>query len=167
MGNIGCGWNDEALVSYAAGRLDLQDRASVEEHLGVCAACREAASAQAEVWTALESWEAPAVSADFDRRLYARMAAESTWQQRVRRLFRPVLVRRALPLAAAACLTLVAVIAVKHPATQHPATPAVTAVTAPREEPLRPEQLESALQDMESLQEFNGMIRPDAGQAEM
>ncbi|MGD0499025.1 MAG: zf-HC2 domain-containing protein [Bryobacteraceae bacterium] len=163
MGATNCGWNEETLLEYGAGRLDSRTRASVERHLEVCAACREAAAGQQALWAALDAWEAPPVAADFDRRLYRRMEEDVPWRERMLRLFRPALVRRGLPIAAAAGLAVAAVILIERPA----ASPPVPAANAQQVEPLRPDQGESALQDMEMLQEFNGLIRPDAGESRL
>ena len=163
MDKIGCGWNGEAIVEYGAGKLDAQTRTSVERHIESCAACREAAAGQAQVWTALDAWEAPPVSPDFDRRLYARMSANVTWRERALRFLRPALLRRGVPLVAATGLIAVAVVVIEYP---HRTTP-VPAQAVRQVEPLRPDQVESALQDMQTLQEFNGMIRPETGESQM
>jgi anti-sigma factor RsiW len=163
MGATNCKWDEETLLAYGAGRLDPQTRESVEQHLEGCASCREAAAGQQAVWAALDAWDAPPVGADFDRRLYRRMKEEIPWRERILRLFRPALVRRGLPITAAAGLMVAAVVFFVRPA----APPPAPKTDAQQVEALRPDQVESALQDMEMLQEFNGLIRPDAGNSEM
>ena len=64
------------LLAHTSRKLDAERAAVLEEHLANCPACREYAAAQFAVWEALDAWEAPEVSADFDRRLYARIDEE-------------------------------------------------------------------------------------------
>ena len=70
----------EILLDYSGGRLDgLLDevrRREIDQHVESCAACRELVEAQRTVFTALDDFAAPEVSADFDQKLYARIAAE-------------------------------------------------------------------------------------------
>jgi hypothetical protein len=151
------------LLEYAAGGLDAAGREAVERHIGECGPCRDLVADQRGVWAALDGWEAPPVSVDFDRRLYARIAREESWWDRILRLFSPVLMRRGLPVAAAAGLALVAILVMSHPA---PVPPAPLAKVQ-QAEPLRPDQVETALQDMEMLREFNGLVRPDPADSKM
>jgi len=158
MSRIECEENAELLPAYAAGRLDEESRAKLERHLETCPACRESGGGQRAVWDALGAWEAPPVSAGFDRRLYARIAREVPWWERALRPFRPALIRQGLPIAAAACLLAMAGMAVHRSAHVRPAPRNAAAQL----EPLRPEQAESALEDMELLHEFNGLVRADS-----
>ncbi len=64
------------LMDYCAGKLDPQAAVALEEHFAVCGDCRKWIEAQRAVWTALEGWMAPPVSAGFDRRLYERLEME-------------------------------------------------------------------------------------------
>ena len=98
------------LMAYAAGTLDPSTAAALEQHLAVCAACRSLADEQIAMWKALDIWEAPSVSPDFDRRLYSRIDSEVrlSWWERLARPFRPMPLRQTLPLAASACLLLMA-----------------------------------------------------------
>ncbi len=66
--------NADVLLDYCARSLDAERKAMLEVHMEYCADCREMAKAQMEVWAAMDSYEAEAISADFDRKLYARMA---------------------------------------------------------------------------------------------
>jgi anti-sigma factor RsiW len=83
----------ETLFDYCEGSADR----AVEVHLAGCAACRDRVDSHRAMWSALDRWEAPPVSTDFNRRLYARIESEDRrsrwWQQ---------------PLAAAAALVIVA-----------------------------------------------------------
>jgi anti-sigma factor RsiW len=94
----------ELLVGYTAGTLDPAAAADFDRHLGSCPACRAAVAQQRVVWSALEEWHPAPVSADFDARLYQRMAAEehAAWWRRVSWLncsWRP-----AIPVVAAAAV---------------------------------------------------------------
>ena len=159
---IGCEEYAESLVAYSAGKLDRAGRAAFDEHLAGCPECREAARGQRAVWEALDGWEAPPVSLEFDRRLWKRIENEASWLERFLRPFDREFVRRGLPIAAVASLALVAAIIVRQPAR-------VTPPRAPsaRIEPLRPDQADSALRDMELLQEFNVLLRPDPADSSM
>src|SRR5450755_308988 len=98
--------NPDVLMAYVAGQLDTVTSGALERHLAGCAACRSFAAKQAALWKTLDAWEAPAVSLDFDRRLYHRIEAEapaSLWE-RITGSFRFLPLRQALPLTAVAGL---------------------------------------------------------------
>ena len=86
----------ELLTGYLAKTLDAAEMAEVERHVRDCADCRGLAS----VWEKLDEFAAPEVRADFDARLYARIAEEDSHQPWWRRL----LWRPAVPLVAAGAL---------------------------------------------------------------
>jgi anti-sigma factor RsiW len=163
MSRMECGENADALLQFAAGRLDAEATARLERHMEVCPACREFAGGQRAVWEALGAWESSPVSPDFDRRLYRRIEREVSWWDRALRPFRPALIRRGLPIAAAAGLALMAGIVVDRSTVVRPApeTPSIQV------ESLRPDQVESALEDMEMLREINGLVRPDSAGSTM
>src|ERR1700693_6023091 len=102
--------NPEMLVAYAAGELDLETTQALELHMAGCPDCRSMAAGQTAVWKALDAWEAPLVSPDFDRRLYRRIGQGTrlSWWERLTRPFRPMPLRQLLPLTATAGLLLVA-----------------------------------------------------------
>jgi anti-sigma factor RsiW len=105
----------EILTGHLAGTLDRARAADLERHVEDCPNCR----ALLQVWDHLDEFPAPALSEDFDHRLYARIAKEARmpWWRRMwlptvslwRPLWRPV-----LPLAAA-CAVLVLALAVRNP----------------------------------------------------
>jgi anti-sigma factor RsiW len=138
----------EMLVAYAAGELDLETAGALEGHLAGCPACRSLAAEQAAVWQALDAWEAPAISPDFNRRLYRRIQNEVrlSWWERLTRAFRPMPLRQALPLTATAGLLLMAGLILHRP---NPVAPA-----RPRAETVRAEQVETTLDDLELLRQF-------------
>jgi len=86
----------ELLTGYLAKTLDTAGMAEVDRHIQECADCRGLVS----VWEKLDEFAAPEVTADFDARLYARIAADDARQPWWRRL----LWRPAVPLVAAGAL---------------------------------------------------------------
>jgi anti-sigma factor RsiW len=154
-----CGENADLLLEYVAGRLNGEATARLERHLEVCPGCREVTGGRRAVWEALDAWEPVPVSPDFDRRLYRRIELEVSWWDRMIRPFRPALIRRGLPIAAAAGLVLVAGLMVVDRSITVKPVPEKASVQM---ESLRPDQAESALEDMQMLQEINGLAPPDA-----
>ena len=158
MSHNGCWGETELLLKYAAGGLDAASGEAVERHMEACGPCREFVAGQRAVWAALDRWETPPVAEDFDRCLYARIARESSWWDRITRLFSSAPIRRGLPVAAAAGLVLVAVLVINRPKPVELAP----RVAVQQVEPLQPDQVDSTIQDMEMLREFSGLVRPDA-----
>ena len=142
--------NAEVLLSYSARRLNPESTAILEAHMEVCPQCREFRDGQKMLWEALDQWEARPISPDFDRRLYRKIEeqARTGWWERVFGAGRPEFLRPALPLAAAACLVLVAGFIIDNPGRFF--TPAIE---APQVREV--EQVERTLEDMEMLRQFN------------
>jgi anti-sigma factor RsiW len=156
------GENAGHLLDYAAGKLKTGARAQMERHIEACPACREFAGAQQAVWQALEDWGPAEVSLDFDRRLYARIEQDVSWWTRWwTDLLRPLnpLFRHSVPIAAAAGVVIMAGLLMNRPAT----VPVSPAPQSAQVEALQPEQVESALDDMEMLREFNHLVPDNAG----
>jgi hypothetical protein len=88
---------------------------------------------------------------DFDRRLYRRIEEQDRmgWWTRVFGSMRPMFLRPALPLAAMACLVLVAGFIIDEPRKMF--APAAEVPQAVREV----EQVERTLEDLEMLRQFN------------
>jgi anti-sigma factor RsiW len=86
----------ELLTGYLAKTLDAAGMAEVDRHIQDCPDCRGLVS----VWEKLDEFAAPQVTAGFDARLYARIAAEDARRPWWRRL----LWRPAVPLVAAGAL---------------------------------------------------------------
>jgi anti-sigma factor RsiW len=142
----------ELLLAYTARRLDPARTAVLEDHMNVCAQCAEFRAGQEMVWQALDAWEAPPVTPDFNRRLYQRIEAEAAapWYKR---LFNtPVAMwKPALPLAAA-CLLVVAGFVLDHPvATTQPTASPGFRVNSVAEA----EQVENALDDLQLLRQLD------------
>lgn len=144
------------MLAYTAGRLDGRTKLALESHLESCAACREFVNGQNAVWSALDLWEAAPVSADFDRRLYQRIAQQVSWWDMLLAPFRPAF-RHALPVAAAAAVLLAAVVLVERPSARMTSQPATAQV-----ETLRPDQVEHALAEVEMLDQFNHLMRSES-----
>jgi anti-sigma factor RsiW len=155
--------NAELLLAHASRKLDAERAAVLEEHLSRCPACREYAAAQFAVWEALDAWNAPEVSADFDRRLYRRIEQEVSWWDLMIRPLRPFLAFRLAPLAAAACLLIIAGALLQHPT----GMPVRSAPESALVEPLPADQAASALQEMQIMQEFSSVVRADTADPRM
>jgi len=131
------------LMDYFARKLDPNSSLAMERHLEHCAACQEWMRRQQMVWSALDGWEAAAVSPDFDRQLYQRIAREERppfWSG----LFRP-----AFSLALASLVLLAALLI--RPLPPQPAGPPQQAHV----ESLDVDRLEKALDDVEMLRQLN------------
>jgi anti-sigma factor RsiW len=154
--------NPDVLMAYVAGQLDTVTSGALERHLAGCAACRSLAGEQAALWKTLDAWEAPAVSLDFDRRLYHRIGAEapaSLWQ-RITGSFRFMPFRQALPLTAVAGLLLMAGVIMRHPDSNVP-VPLLR-------ETVRADQVERTLDDLELLRQFGAASSssPESGHSD-
>jgi hypothetical protein len=143
----------ELLLAYSFRELDAEQAAGLDLHVRNCPACGAFLAAQAAVTGSLEQWEAPAVSPDFDRRLYRRIEQDVPWWNFLRG---PVTLRRWLPMAAAAAVLLAVGLWVEQPGAAPP--PATPAPATAQLDALPPEQAEHALQEMEIMQEFNRLV---------
>ena len=105
-----------------------------------------------ELWETLDQWTMPAVSSDFDSKLYARIASENSqpaWRKWMRRVFQPV-----TPVAfwkpvvslAAACAVLTVALVVHTPERTND-----VAVKQVHAESVDIEQVAKALDDLEIL----------------
>ena len=147
--------NAELLLSYSARRLNPEITAILEAHMEVCPQCREFRDSQRTLWEALDQWEARPISADFNRRLYRKIEEQEKlgWWEHIFGAGRPMFLRPALPLAATACLVLVAGFMIDNPGrfvTPAPENPQAREV----------EQVERTLEDMEMLRQFNLVSTP-------
>jgi hypothetical protein len=142
--------NSELLLSYSARRLDAERTIELEAHIASCRACGEFRDSQTALWAALDQWEARPVSSDFDRRLYRKIEEQQRlgWWGRIFGDARPMFLRPALPLAATACLLLVAGFIIDTP----DRAPAPVAESPQVREV---EQMERTLDDLEMLRQFN------------
>lgn len=153
----------DLLLAYTSGKLDTKTTAALEQHIGICPACREFAGNQRVAWEALDAWEAPPVSADFDGRLYRRIEQEVSWWNLLTRPFRPMLVRQGLPVVAAALVMLVVGSLLQRPGSVEP----VAQTESAQLESVQPEQVEHALEAMQMLSDFSHQVRAAAGKSPM
>ena|SRR5438477_12953602 len=143
------------LLAYCAGRLDVKGTAAIERHLGICPPCREFARGQQALWEALDTWEADPVSVEFDRRLYRRIEREVRGWDRLIRPLRALPIRHSLPVASAACVVVIVGALLQQPAAMQPAS----WIESAQLEPVQPEQVEHALDDMQMLSDFSRQVR--------
>jgi len=157
---IEAGNEAETMVALAGGRLTPAQREALELHMAECAACRRLADAQNLVWSALEAWTVPAVSTDFDGRLFARIAAEKRrpwWKGPVEWFsWKP-----ALPVAAA-CAALLGVFLLHEPVWHDSAPAAPSTMAQPADaQKVDVDQVERTLDDMDMLNQLDAP--PPAG----
>jgi hypothetical protein len=97
---------------------------------------------------------------DFNRRLFARIEqAPTSWWARLT----GQMMHHAVPVAAAAGVMILAGLTLLRPA----ATPIAPPQESAQVETLGPEQVQSALDDMEMLRDFNHLVRPDKTEPRM
>lgn len=145
------------LLEYVAGRLPAQMALEVQRHLESCAPCRHAAEAERRVWSALDDWEPMPVSADFNRKLHARIAGEAPggfWSRIwTKHGGQPGRWRLALAPGAVAGIAVLGAILMQSP------PPGV-----PRPEPgvdnVEVEQVEQTLEDMDMLRQLSSPPGP-------
>jgi anti-sigma factor RsiW len=106
------------LLDFCAGSLDPARAADVGRHIASCAGCRELAEKQRAVWDALDQWAPPAVSPDFNARVYARVEQESAgWRKWIPGALQPAVpysIWKSAALAAA-CAVLAIGFAIRSP----------------------------------------------------
>lgn len=151
------------LLAYTSQKLEGSSAAALERHMLSCSACRDFATAQRAVWQALDAWDAPKVSSGFDRDLYRAIEQEQArpgggWWSRWLAP-QPLLVRRGIPIAAAACLLVAAGLMLENPPGAPKPQPENIQV-----ETLQPDQVQHALDDMEMLSNFSRAARTDGGE---
>jgi hypothetical protein len=165
------GKSQELLLEYPTGRLDPAVQAILEEHVAVCFDCQQAIEAHSAVWEALDAWEPAPVSVDFNRRLWQRIdQAEANrgfdlgrFDLRRFDLSRwfNVSWKPALPVAAA-LLLVVGTFMFQHP---HELLP-IQSVAVPNGVTLTEvDQVESALDDLQLLQQLDSVTKPDSDAA--
>jgi anti-sigma factor RsiW len=157
--------NVEILLDYCARTLPADTLARLDQHVAECPSCRRELAAQQQVWSALDEFDATElnISADFDRRLYARIEAEHQepfWVRGWRKVFasgQPGAWRPAFSMAAVVMAAVVLLLV------QLPKSPVADDVTPVTQEQAAPvvntaiidsqdvEGLDSALEDIEML----------------
>lgn len=140
------------LVDYVDGALAPETRLEFDLHAKGCADCAGLLAAQRELWKSLDSFTAPAVSADFDRRLYARMAQEAqhpAWRRWLSGLFGAGFNFSPAMAGGTACAALLAGLLLYVPLHRAPVTP-----ESPQQnhiERIDMDQVEQALEDLDLL----------------
>ena len=109
----------ELLLDFCARNIEPERVAEIERHLARCGECRELVEQQRLVWDALDQWTPPAVSAEFNARVYARVAQESSgWRKWLPGVFQPAVPysiwKSAVLLAACAVLVIGFVVRAPH-----------------------------------------------------
>lgn len=141
----------EILLAYTARRLDSARTVLLEHHMDSCPECAEFRAGQELVWQALDAWDAPPVTADFNRRLYQRIDAEQAAPWYVRLFNTPwASWKPALPLAAAG-VVLIAGFVLDHPAS----APSTAPASGIRVTVMEAEQVETALDDLQLLHQLD------------
>jgi hypothetical protein len=151
--------NVQQLVDYCSRKLDLQTSAILERHIAICPACSEFAARQQAVWDALDAWDTGPVSADFDRRLYARIDSDVPWWHA---FLRPLTLRWNVVASAAGVFVLLgAGLLLNRPTAVTPTQQPEAAQVQPAT--VQPEQVERALDAMDMLAEFDSHVKSPAG----
>jgi anti-sigma factor RsiW len=141
----------DLLLAYTARRLDPVTSALLERHMDNCPQCAQFRAGQEVVWQALDAWDAPPVTPDFNRRLYQRIEAEAAAPWYVRLFRAPLAVwKPAIPLAAA-CLLVVAGFVFDHPV----ASPIPNSSPALHVTVSEAEQVEDTLDDLQLLRQLD------------
>jgi anti-sigma factor RsiW len=137
----------ELLLDFCSGKLEPGQRAEFERHIAGCAECREQVDAQRLVWETMERWTPPAVSPEFNARLYERIAADASgWRK-----WLPGILRPAVPLSigksaalATACAVLMAAFLMRAPHSHETAS-------QPDTEKVDIEQVANTLEELDML----------------
>ncbi len=141
----------EMLLAYTARRLDPAKTAILESHMDVCAECAEFRVKQELVWQALDAWEAPPVTPDFNRRLYQRIESEAAAPWYVRLISTPwAMWKPAIPLAFAGLLIMAGFMLDHSVSLTAPSTPPAIRVSV-----TEAEQVENALDDLQLLRQLD------------
>jgi anti-sigma factor RsiW len=141
------------LLSYLDRRLDPASTEALDRHISICPDCSRVVAAQRSVWNALDQWEPVAVSAGFDDRVMARIAAEREPASWWRRLNAHGWWRPAMPVAAA-CVALLAVAVWREPVTAENPSPGMDSAEV--------QQVEDTLSDLEMLRQLGLTEAPGA-----
>ncbi|MGA2114883.1 MAG: hypothetical protein ABSH56_09055 [Bryobacteraceae bacterium] len=156
--------NAALLVSHAARERAPDTAVWLDRHIAECAACRRFIERQQAVWEALDSWQPEPISPDFNRRLYARIEKterQVSWWHRLTGPLGPMPARHAMPIAATAVVLLAAGVLMDR--SRVPAAGPEQAQV----EMLQPEQVEHALDDMETIRQFDRAMRSDSPDPKM
>ncbi len=144
----------DLLLEYSARRLDAARATLVARHVEVCAECSAFLAGQTAVWDALDAWEPPAVSMDFNRRLWQRIdrATEVPWYRGLLNALHGANWKPVFPMAAAV-LVIAGAFVLDHQGervvTPGAGTPGVSIIEA--------DQLEQTLDDIQLLRQLDAV----------
>ena len=147
----------DLLLEYSARRLDAPRAMALERHVELCAECSAFLAAQTMVWDALDAWEPPPVSMDFNRRLWQRIdrAAEVPWYRGLLNALRAANWKPVFPMAAAV-LVIAGGFLLDHrgerAVTPGSATPGVSGVSI-----IEADQLDQTLDDIQLLRQLDSV----------
>jgi anti-sigma factor RsiW len=147
----------DLLLEYSARRLDASKAAVLARHIEVCAECSAFLAGQTAVWDALDAWEPPPVSMDFNRRLWQRIdrAAEMPWYRGLFDALRAANWKPVFPMAAAV-LVIAGGFLLDHrgerAVTPNSATPGVSGVSI-----IEADQLDQTLDDIQLLRQLDSV----------
>ena len=147
----------EVLFAYIDGTLDEQQAEALDRHAAGCVPCQTLIDGQRAMWTALDAWEAPELSPDFNRNLHAAVAAagDRGWRGWLSNVFTV----RKLMIPAGALALLVATIAfVQMP--QMPQNPEVDQKAGIESNEVR--QIEGTLDDLDVLSTLDAAMKGPA-----
>jgi anti-sigma factor RsiW len=142
----------DLLLDYSAGRLDAQAMAMLEKHLESCPACASFRAEQAAMWRALDAWDPPPVSVDFNRRLWQRIdaVAAEPWYKSLAASLRLADWKPVFPLTAAILLIAAGFLF------DHPGWRAVAPGSAGQNVSVKEaDQVEQTLDDIQLLHQFD------------
>jgi hypothetical protein len=147
----------DLLLDDSAGRLarrglNANRAALLAQHMEKCPACAAFRTQQKAVWDALDLWEPPPVSMDFNRRLWKRIddAAAAPWYVNLAESLRLANWKPMLPLTAA-ILVIAGGFLLDHPGGKN-ATPGVSVSEA--------DQVEQTLDDIQLLHQLDAVTAP-------
>jgi hypothetical protein len=128
----------------------------IENHLRACPSCAQMRQEQLALWRRLDEWTAPEISPGFEARLFRRMEARSSWFTRWLGPVQPAFA------GALACLVLLAGVVLDRARHVPPPPDQPVAIQGWDREDLR--QMDTALDDMQMLSEFEILPVAQAGE---
>ncbi len=155
------------VLAYVAGQLSGREELDMVSHVRECAGCAALVRSQSAVWDLLDACESPAVSADWNRRLQARIEQtppDSLWI-RFRRACQTWAARPAIPVAVLSLFFTVGLY-LERPADTPgtPSAPIALPVSAPAVTPKDAEQLGKAFEDLQLLHQLD-LVKDEAPDA--
>lgn len=153
--------NGALLVAHAARELAPDAAVQLDRHIAECAACSQFMQRQQAVWEAMEIWRPEPISPDFNRRLYARIEeveGRASWWQRLTGPLRPVLIRQAMPIAATVVVLLAAGFLMDR---------SRVPTVRPEQAQIEMVQLQHALDDVDTISQFDRAMHSDNPESQM